>query len=201
MSHPALIFSSVILMRMKVWRVELAASTGAMHFNSSSSGTNSVTHQMGMASSSPLKHQFAGGGSGAHYANGAIPEGSRRRYNSVGVNKDSNAVLSSASSGGGGFQGRGRSVGNTPPRVCGSSMVRCVSPEEGPLVSVHHFNTELGSPLVYGTRKGGVRSWDLRTREVRGMMVWRRVVYVETDSGYDVAVGGESSHRYCVVKA
>lgn len=48
-------------------------------------------------------------------------------------------------------------------------MVRCVSPQEGAVVSVHHFNTELGSPLVYGTRKGGVRSWDLRAREVRGM--------------------------------
>lgn len=45
-------------------------------------------------------------------------------------------------------------------------MVRCVSPKEGAVVSVHHFNTELGSPLVYGTRKGGVRSWDLRAREV-----------------------------------
>ncbi|CAN0072960.1 unnamed protein product, partial [Ectocarpus fasciculatus] len=44
-------------------------------------------------------------------------------------------------------------------------MVRCVSPREGAVVSVHHFNTELGSPLVYGTRKGGVRSWDLRARE------------------------------------
>lgn len=159
-------------MCVKVWRVELAASTGALHFNSSSSGINSVTggpsNQMGMTSSSPHKHQFAGGGGlGAHYANGAIPviTGSRRRYNTSIGNRDSNGVLSSSSSGGGG----GRSVGNTPPRVCGSSMVRCVSPEEGPLVSVHHFNTELGSPLVYGTRKGGVRSWDLRAREVRSV--------------------------------
>lgn len=157
--------------------MELAASTGALHFNSSSSGVNSVTgvasHQLGVTSSSPHQHQFSASGSGTYYANGAIPEGSGRRYNSagmghVGVNKD-NAALSSSGGSGGGLPGRGRSVGSTPPRVCGSSMVRCVSPEEGPLVSVHHFNTELGSPLVYGTRKGGVRSWDLRAREVRGV--------------------------------
>ncbi|CAM9931277.1 unnamed protein product, partial [Choristocarpus tenellus] len=55
--------------------------------------------------------------------------------------------------------------GGTSLRVCGSSLVRSVSPGDGEVLSIHHFNTELGSPLVFGTRRGGVRAWDLRARE------------------------------------
>lgn len=69
--------------------------------------------------------------------------------------------------GGGGGSARARGGVGSALRVCGSSTVRVVPCEDGEVVSVHHFNTELGSPLVYGTRKGVVRSWDLRAREVR----------------------------------
>lgn len=82
----------------------------------------------------------------------------------------SSAIHGGISAGGGGGSSGGgssaRSRGGSLLRVCGSSMVRSISANEGEVVSVHHFNTELGSPLVYGTRKGGVRSWDLRAREV-----------------------------------
>lgn len=80
-------------------------------------------------------------------------------------------------SGGGGGVGAGgsaRSRSGSLLRVCGSSMIRSVSSDEGEVVSVHHFNTELGSPLVYGTRKGRVRSWDLRAREVSSLSVLHR---------------------------
>ena len=142
--------------------MELAASTGALTFSSSSFYANNTS-----------------GSSGGNNTNAMGGDGARRRYSGVpggggvvGVNDSaaSSATSSSAGGPGGGIGGGGRSRagGSTPPRVCGSSMVRCVSPGEGAVVSVHHFNTELGSPLVYGTRKGGVKSWDLRTREVRG---------------------------------
>lgn len=152
--------------------MELAASaSGSFTANSnggsgtgynSGAGLSSNKQQLGGAGlTTPQSNNSNGGSSGA--------SARARRYSSAGaggpVDPTLAAVSSSSAAGGGGVARTGRGGGGL--RVCGSSMVRCVSPQEGAVVSVHHFNTELGSPLVYGTRKGGVRSWDLRAREVR----------------------------------
>ena len=150
---------------------------GNFTVNSGGGGTEKVA-----ASRQYISGQGLGGlGFGSFQPNGSniAPSGRRRSdsgHSGAGTVDPALAANSAAGGGGGGGGqggggGRMRGGGN-PLRVCGSSMVRCVSPQEGAVVSVHHFNTELGSPLVYGTRKGGVRSWDLRAREVGLGVVW-----------------------------
>ena len=170
----------------QVWRVELAASaSGAPYgsFNVSNNGSsgnayNSAAGVTNKAAAAALRQQAGGPGfptpqGGSNNGGGGTSSGASaraRRYSGAGgpsgpVDPTMAAVSSSSAAGAvGGAARTGRGGGGL--RVCGSSMVRCVSPQEGAVVSVHHFNTELGSPLVYGTRKGGVRSWDLRAREV-----------------------------------
>ncbi|CAM9512569.1 unnamed protein product [Ectocarpus sp. 12 AP-2014] len=171
-----------------VWRVELAASA-------SSAPYGSFTMSNTLASGNSTPNAAAGGGTAGGGAPPSKTASSRQQHhpglvssqagNSVNSRKYSGAggggggggggpvdptlaaISATAGGGGGGSSGGVARVGRggSGLRVCGSSMVRCVSPREGAVVSVHHFNTELGSPLVYGTRKGGVRSWDLRARE------------------------------------
>lgn len=159
----------------QVWRVELAASASGAPYgsftvnNNRASGTaySSVASQKSAAA---LRQQPGGPGFPTPHGGGGGGVPARtRRYSGGGAGGPMDptlaAVSSSSAAGGGSVARTGRGGGGL--RVCGSSMVRCVAPQEGAVVSVHHFNTELGSPLVYGTRKGGVRSWDLRAREVR----------------------------------
>lgn len=169
----------------QVWRVELAASTSGLPY-----GPFTVNNAASNTSSSlPRDALYSSGNSGKAGISVGFPPplaignnaSLRKKYSGGGGTAPSGspfvdptlAAISSLANGGGqnGSGGTARArVGSSSSalRVCGSSMVRCVSPEEGAVVSVHHFNTELGSPLVYGTRKGGVRSWDLRAREVSG---------------------------------
>ncbi|CAM9305018.1 unnamed protein product, partial [Hapterophycus canaliculatus] len=166
-----------------VWRVELAASASGTPYGSftmSTSGSSSTPNSAGSAAAggglSPTKGGAATAAAVAAARQQALGLGPSqgggnaggRRYSGGGGGSgggpvDSTLSAISSAAGGGGVGRLGRGGGGL--RVCGSSMVRCVSPKEGAVVSVHHFNTELGSPLVYGTRKGGVRSWDLRARE------------------------------------
>lgn len=188
LAHFAPVETKQNLMSTQVWRVELAASTSGNSIGgSSSSNTRSSSPpppKRANASGSPYDYGQGGGG-----GPGVIPSNanafSRRRHsggnvyggNTGGGGAGGNggafdptlaAISSSASSGGGQGAGGARYRGSgSALRVSGSSMVRSVFPDDGAVVSVHHFNTELGSPLVYGTRRGGVRSWDLRAREVR----------------------------------
>lgn len=157
--------------------MELAASASSTPY-----GSFTVSNTMASGNSTP--NAAAGGGTAGSGALTSKTASSRQHppglvpsqaSNSVNSRKYSGAgggpvdptlaAISATAGGDGGVVRAGR--GGSGLRVCGSSMVRCVSPKEGAVVSVHHFNTELGSPLVYGTRKGGVRSWDLRAREVR----------------------------------
>lgn len=163
--------------------MELAASASGAPYGSftvNGNGVSGTAHSSGAGLSSgkgsaTLRHQPGGAGFTTPHGggNGGSSSGASaraRRYSSSGAGGPADPTLatvsSSSTAGAGGVSRTGRGGGGL--RVCGSSMVRCVSPQEGAVVSVHHFNTELGSPLVYGTRKGGVRSWDLRAREVRG---------------------------------
>eukprot|EP00903_Cladosiphon_okamuranus_P008555 g8210.t1 len=167
-----------------VWRVELAASASGTPYGSFTVNPNAASgaaYSSGAGLSSnkaaaALREQpggpgfqtpHGGGGGGNDGGSGSGVSARARRYSGAGAggNVDPTVTVapSSSGAGGGGVARAGRGGGGL--RVCGSSMVRCVSPQEGAVVSVHHFNTELGSPLVYGTRKGGVRSWDLRARE------------------------------------
>ncbi|RYG67607.1 WD40 repeat domain-containing protein, partial [archaeon] len=51
-------------------------------------------------------------------------------------------------------------------RVSGSSVVRTIdSNQEGAILSVQHYNTDVCSVLVYATQSGGVHGWDLRCPE------------------------------------
>ncbi|CAN0407132.1 unnamed protein product, partial [Discosporangium mesarthrocarpum] len=149
-----------------VWRVELAGSASSLGV-----GTTGTSTGMGGGGGSASGGGTAGSISppirsnpsrGQHVAGtgftnppvvgvGGTPNGS-----SHGVPVGS---TSGAGSGGKGVAGGGAL------RVSGSTLVRCVGPGDGEVLSVHHFNTELGSPLVFGTRRGGVRAWDLRARE------------------------------------
>ncbi|CAM9232680.1 unnamed protein product [Pylaiella littoralis] len=174
-----------------VWRVELAASaSGAPHGSftmpNSGAGSSAPNAGGGGGGATPAINKGAATPGGGGFAttqgsssnnnngnnNGSISASVRgRRYSGAGAGPvdptltalSAAAAAAAGAGGGGGVVRTGR--GGSGLRVCGSSMVRCVSPQEGAVVSVHHFNTELGSPLVYGTRKGGVRSWDLRARE------------------------------------
>lgn len=95
-----------------------------------------------------------------------------RRGSSSGSLPPVDATLAAASAASAAIAGAaalagGPASGGASLRVCGSSQVKRVCPGDGEIVSVHHFNTELGSSIVMGTRRGAVRSWDLRSREVR----------------------------------
>lgn len=173
--------------------MELAASASGAPYGSftvnNTNGTSGTAYNSGAglssnkaAAAAALRQQAGGpgfptphGGGSNHGGSSSGASARARRYSGASAGGSVDPTLGAASSssaaggGGGGLSRTGRGGGGL--RVCGSSMVRCVSPQQGAVVSVHHFNTELGSPLVYGTRKGGVRSWDLRAREVRDTLI------------------------------
>ena len=47
-------------------------------------------------------------------------------------------------------------------RVAGSSEVRQLSPMEGEILAVNHFNSPSASVLMFASQRGNVHSWDLR---------------------------------------
>lgn len=55
-------------------------------------------------------------------------------------------------------------VGNSYTRfnVLGSSVVKTMDPEEGSVLAIQHYNSEVASVLTYATQRGGVHGWDLR---------------------------------------
>ena len=46
--------------------------------------------------------------------------------------------------------------------VSGTSLIRTLNANEGEIVSVHHFTSDVASIVTYATQKGGVHGWDLR---------------------------------------
>jgi phosphoinositide-3-kinase regulatory subunit 4 len=46
--------------------------------------------------------------------------------------------------------------------VCGLSVVRTVDPQRGPIVALHHYNSDVASVVTYATQRGHVGGWDLR---------------------------------------
>ncbi|KAG5180485.1 WD40-repeat-containing domain protein, partial [Tribonema minus] len=77
-------------------------------------------------------------------------------------------------------------------RVAGSSLVKQVAAGEGPVLSVHHFNTDLASVVVYSTQRGRIHAWDLRcSREP-----WRLAAPPELGALTAVALGPDR-HWVC----
>jgi len=54
--------------------------------------------------------------------------------------------------------------------VAGSTELRTVNPNEGPILSVVHFNGDSFSLLVYATQKGFLHGWDLRSKSEAWVM-------------------------------
>lgn len=46
--------------------------------------------------------------------------------------------------------------------INGTSVLRVVSPEEGPISAIQHFHHDVASIVTFATAKGGVHGWDLR---------------------------------------
>eukprot|EP01038_Epipyxis_sp_PR26KG_P008875 gene8875-11972_t len=46
--------------------------------------------------------------------------------------------------------------------VSGASVIKCIDPREGPLLSVQHYNSDICSVVTYATQRGGIHGWDLR---------------------------------------
>jgi phosphoinositide-3-kinase regulatory subunit 4 len=80
-------------------------------------------------------------------------------------------------------------------RAMGTSEVRRVPVAlEGPVLALSHFNTDSGSMILYGTQKGYIHCWDLRTEEEP----WKLRVPPELGFLTTLAVGsGADKHWVC----
>lgn len=89
------------------------------------------------------------------------------------VDVDGKVQLSSTSSpddagvgNGGGGGGGGADVGGVRSPglgVVGMGLLKVLSPDEGAIEALQHFNGDVASVLTYATRDGGVHGWDLRS--------------------------------------
>lgn len=82
----------------------------------------------------------------------------KAQLTSTSVVDDAGVSVGVGGGGGGDVGARAQGLG-----VAGMGVLKVISPEEGAVEALQHFNGDVASVLAYATRQGGVHGWDLRS--------------------------------------